>query len=147
MGKLLEIKYDDVERFSCALKGRSKKIDDVFINICDVAMENTLTEAEKRTPVRTGRLKKAWRNNVEGVGESGDKFSEKATNDAFNWQAALLFMDPHYAEFVEKGHKKVPWRKSTRGVHMLANAEEDTQNKMEKFVDDEIKKFFGGLFD
>lgn len=148
MGKLLEIKYNDVDNFSRQLNRviKSKRIDDIFIESCKVAMDNTLSEAELRTPVATGELYSSWRRDVERPQRQGDTFSQTATNKAFNEEAAAVGMEGHYASFVEEGHKPVPWRKNTHGVHMLAQAENDTENLLEEIVDDEINKVLGGIF-
>lgn len=149
MSKVLEFEYKDVSGFHKKLAGivKSKRVDDVFINSCKVAMENTLREAEKRTPVKTGELKTSWRKDVEKPERNGDSFSQTATNKAFNEEAAAIGMEGHYASFVEEGHKPVPWRQRTYGVHMLADAEVDTEHKLQGIVENEIKKVFGGLFD
>lgn len=148
MGKVINFEYADVTRFARGLnkKIQSKEIDDIFINSCKVAMENTLSEAEDRTPIVTGELISSWRKDVEKPERHGNSFSQTATNKAFNEEAAAMNMEGHYASFVEEGHKKVPWRKSTRGVHMLAQAEQDTNNLLEEIVDNEINKVLGGLF-
>lgn len=149
MVKLIQFEYKDVKDFSKTLNKRvgSQNVDQAFKNICDVVLENTLSEAEKRTPVWTGELKKSWRKNVKRTKKDGKTFSKIAINKAYNEEADAMGMDPYYAEFVEEGHKKVPWRKRTHGVHMLAEAEEDTRRKMEKMVENEMKKLLGGLFE
>ena len=149
MGKFIQFEYDDVKKFAKDLNKRAgvRNVDSTFRKICDVAMENTLDEAEKRTPVWTGELKSSWRKNVKSAKKQSGSFIATATNKAYNEEAKAVGMDPYYAEFVEEGHKKVPWRKRTHGVHMLAEAEEDTRRKMEKIITDEMKKLLGGLFD
>ena len=144
----IKFEYADVTRFARGLnkKVQSKEIDDIFIESCKVAMDNTLTEAEDRTPVKTGELYSSWRRDVERPKRNGKSFSQTATNNAFNEEAAAMRMEGHYASFVEEGHKKVPWRKRTDGIHMLAQAEHDTWNLLEEIVDDEINKVLGGLF-
>ena len=147
MGKIVEFEYKDVKKLSKGLDRKSKNIDGVFVDVCERAMENTLKEAEKRTPVKTGELKSSWRKDVEKPKRVGKNFSQTATNNAFNEEAAAIDMEGHYASFVEEGHKPVPWRQRTYGVHMLANAEVDTENKLQGIIEDEMKNFFGGLFD
>ena len=148
MATAIKFEYKDVSDFSRKLNKviKSKKVDDIFINSCKVAMDNTLSEAEMRTPVVTGELYSAWRRDVEKPVRQGDSFSQTATNKAFNEEAAAIGMEGHYASFVEKGHKPVKWRKNTHGVHMLAQAENDTDNLLEEIVDDEINKILGGIF-
>lgn len=148
MGKVIQIEYKDVKNFSKELRKRSGKrnVDNMFRKIGNVALENTIDEAEKRTPVWTGELKSSWRKNVKSARKQKGEFVATATNKAYNEEAKEVGMNPYYASFVEEGHKKVPWRKRTHGVHMLAEAEEDTRRNMEKIVDKEIKELFGGLF-
>lgn len=149
MGKFVQFEYKEVKDFSKTLNNRvdGKKVEATFKNICDVALENTLSEAEKKTPVWSGELKTSWRKNVESAKKQGDLFTATATNKAFNEEAAAIGMEGHYASFVEEGHKKVPWRKRTHGVHMLAEAEEDTRRKLQGIVENEMKKLLGGLFE
>ena len=144
----IKFEYKDVSDFSRKLNKiiNSKKVDDIFINSCKVAMENTLSEAEAKTPIVTGELITSWRKDVERPKREGDSFSQTATNKAYNEEAVAVGMEGHYASFVEEGHKKVPWRKRTQGIHMLAQAENDTDNMMEEIVDDEINKVLGGIF-
>lgn len=144
----IKFEFDDVTKFSRGLnkKIQSKEIDNIFIESCKVAMDNTLSEAEDRTPIVTGELISSWRRDVERPKRNGKSFSQTATNKAFNEEAAAIGMEGHYASFVEEGHKPVPWRKNTRGIHMLARAENDTDNLLEEIVDDEINKVLGGLF-
>lgn len=144
----IKFEYADVTRFARGLnkKVQSKEIDEIFINSCKVAMENTLSEAEAKTPIVTGELYTSWRKDVEKPQRQGNSFSQTATNKAHNERAVAVGMEGHYASFVEEGHKKVPWRKRTDGIHMLAQAEHDTWNLLEEIVDDEINKVLGGLF-
>ena len=148
MSKVIEFEYKDVSNFSKKLNNiiKSNKVDDIFIESCEVAMENTLSEAEDKTPIVTGQLYTSWRKDVERPYRNGNSFSQTATNKAFNEEAADLGMEGHYASFVEEGHKPVKWRKNTHVIHMLAQAEHDTDNLLEKIVDDEINKVLGGLF-
>lgn len=148
MSGVVKFEYKDVSDLSRSLNKviKSKKVDDIFIESCKVAMDNTLSEAEAKTPVVTGELYTSWRRDVEKPKRIGDSFSQTATNKAFNEEAAAIGMEGHYASFVEKGHKPVPWRKRTHGIHMLAQAENDTWNMLEEIVDDEINKVLGGLF-
>lgn len=148
MAKAIKFECKDVTDFSRKLNNviKSKKIDDIFIESCKVAMDNTLSEAEDRTPIVTGELYSSWRRDVERPKRNGKSFSQTAINKAFNEEAAAIGMEGHYASFVEEGHKPVPWRKNTRGIHMLAKAENDTDNLLEEIVDDEINKVLGGLF-
>ena len=149
MGKIFDVEYQDVKDFRRNLNKivERKKSDNIFINSCEKAMDNTLSEAEKRTPVKTGELKSRWRKDVEKPKRDGKSFSKTAINKAYNEEAAAMDMEGFYASFVEKGHKPVPWRKNTHGVHMLADAENDTKNKLEEIVDNEVKKLLRGLFD
>lgn len=149
MGKIFDVEYKDVEVFHRDLKKiiDSNRVDDIFINSCEKAMDNTIYEAESRTPVKTGELISSWRKDIEKPKRDGKGFSQTAINKAFNEEAAAMNMEGHYASFVEEGHKKVPWRKNTYGVHMLAQAEQETDNVLEQIVDKEIKKLLGGLFD
>ena len=150
MGNILTLKYDEVVKFSKALDKRIKNVDKAFENVVERGMENTLKEAEKDTPVRTGELKSSWRKDVEVTRQKGRLYIKEAENRAYNEEAAEYFGNDdmgYYAKYVEKGHAPVPWRKSTHGVHMLANAEIDTERELQGIVDDEIKKLFGGLFD
>lgn len=148
MSNAIKFECKDVTDFSRKLNNviKSKKIDDIFIESCKVAMDNTLSEAEDRTPVVTGELYSSWRRDVERPKRNGKSFSQTATNKAFNEEAAAVGMEGHYASFVEEGHKPVPWRKNTRGIHMLAKAENDTWNLLEEIVDDEVNKVLGGIF-
>ena len=144
----IKFEFADVTRFSRGLnkKIQSKEIDDIFIESCKVAMDNTLSEAEAKTPIVTGELYTSWRRDVERPKREGGGFSQTATNKAFNEEAAAEGMEGHYASFVEKGHKPVKWRKRTQGIHMLAQAENDTWNMLEEIIDDEVNKVLGGLF-
>ena len=148
MGNVIKLEHKDVSDFSRKLNKviKSKQVDEIFINSCKVAMDNTLSEAELRTPVVTGELYSSWRKDVERPERRGKSFSQTATNKAYNERAVAAGMEGHYASFVEEGHKPVPWRKHTFGVHMLANAENDTDNLLEEIVDDEINKVLGGIF-
>lgn len=146
MGKIFDVEYDDVKKFNKEFGKRINNIDDMFERIVERAMENTLREAEEETPVKTGELKSSWRKEVEKVKRDANKFSQKATNSAFNEEAVAVNMEGYYASFVEEGHKPVPWRKNTHGIHMLAEAEVDTERKLPKIVDEEIRKLLGGLF-
>ena len=148
MSKVLTFEYNDVTRFAKELdkKIKSKGIDEIFINSCKVAMENTISEAEAKTPVYTGELYTSWRKDIERPERQGNSFSQTATNKAFNEEADAMGMEGHYASFIEEGHKKVPWRKRTDGIFMLAQAEHDTWNLLEEIVDDEVNKVLGGLF-
>ena len=148
MVKVFRFEYKQVDDFSKKFNKRAelRNVDGVFENVCNIALENTLTEAEKTTPVYTGELKTSWRKNVKLARKQSSEFVASATNKAFNEEAQAVGMDPYYAEFVEEGHKKVPWRKRTHGVHMLANAEEDTRRKLDKMVEREIETLLGGLF-
>ena len=148
MGNAIKFEYKDVSDFSTKLNKviKSKKVDDIFIESCKVAMDNTLSEAEAKTPVVTGELYSSWRRDIERPKREGDSFSQTATNKAFNEEAAAEGMEGHYASFVEKGHKPVKWRKRTQGIHMLAQAENDTWNMLEEIIDDEVNKVLGVLF-
>lgn len=147
MTKVCELRYKDVENFSKGLNRKTKKSTDaLFKNICSTAMSNTLEEAEKLTPVWSGELKKSWRDDVEAPHKRGKTWVTTAVNEAFNERAAEVGMEGHYASYIEEGHKKVPWRKNTHGIHMLAKAEVDTERKLQQIADDEVRKFFGGLF-
>lgn len=149
MGNFVEVKYNDIKNLSNNLNSviKSNVVDDIFKRVSLEAMFNTIEEAEKRTPVWSGELKKSWRDNVDAPDKQGNKWVTKAVNEAYNERAAAVGKDPYYAEFVEKGHKKVPWRKNTYGVHMLAEAEEDTLRKLPDIIENEMKKLLGGLFD
>lgn len=149
MGKLIQFEYKDVKDFSKEFKKRVgvRNVNSAFKNVCNNALENTLDEAEKRTPVQTGELKSSWRKNIKVARRRGESFSATAVNKAFNEEAKVAGMDPYYAEYVEEGHKKVPWRKRTHGVHMLAEAEEDTRRKLPEIIENEMKKLLGGLFE
>ena len=148
MAKILKFEYKEVKEFRKEFRKRTgqRNVDKSLKNICNDALENTLTVAEKNTPVQTGELKSSWRKDVKAARKSKGEFVASAINKAYNEDAKAARMDPYYAEYVEEGHKKVPWRKKTHGVHMLANAELDTERKLQKIVDNEVKKFFGGLF-
>lgn len=146
MGEVVKFEYNDVTKFHKELGKRINDVDDTFERIVKRAMENTLREAEKETPVKTGELKSSWRRDVEKPKRDGKHFSQTATNNAFNEEAAAVNMEGYYASFVEEGHKPVPWRKNTHGIHMLAEAEIDTECKLPKIVDEEIRKLLGGLF-
>lgn len=161
MGKIFDVEYKDVKDFHRDL-GRiitSKQVDDIFINSCEKAMDNTLDVAEKLTPKKgTGNLKRHWRKNVDKPVKTNKGFSQTATNEAHNYLAGTFGMEEEYASWVEVGNKKpapyyedesgkVHWISRPEGVHMLAQAEVDTDNKLEKIVDEEIKKLLGGLFD
>lgn len=148
MGDIIKLEYKDVTDFSRKLKRviKSKQVDKIFTESCKVAMDNTLSEAEAKTPVVTGELYSSWRKDVERPEKHGDSFSQTATNKAYNEKAVAVGMEGHYASFVEEGHKKVPWRARTVGIHMLAQAEQDTWNMLEEIVDDEVNKILGGVF-
>lgn len=152
MAKVIKLEHKDVTKFSKEFNKRvkPKSIDNLFISIADTAMENTIVEAEKRSLVYSGELKKAWRRDIEKTEKVNNAYSKTATNKAHNPRAEQAGYTPYYAKFIELGHKKVGWRKDTHAVPMLsgqAGAEEDTLSKLPKIVDDEIKKFFGGLFE
>lgn len=149
MAKFIEFECKELKDFSKDLNKRVgvRNVNNMFKNTCDVALENTISEAEKRTPVLTGELKSSWRKNVKVARRRGESFSATAVNKAYNEEAKAAHMDPYYAEYVEEGHKKVPWRKRTHGVHMLAEAEEDTRRKLQGIVENEMKKLLGGLFE
>ena len=149
MGKVLRFEYQEVKDFSKEFRKRTgtRNVDGVFKGIVNKALENTLSEAEGLTPVKTGELKSSWRKNVKSARKSKGEFVASAINKAYNEEAKAVRMDPYYAEYVEEGHKKVPWRKRTHGVHMLANAEEDTRRKLPVMIENEIKALLGGLFD
>lgn len=150
MASIIKIECKDVKDFSKKLDKKlnySSDVKNAFINMCNDAMENTLSEAEAKTPIVTGELISSWRKNVSRVTQEGESYTKTAINKAFNEDADAIGMEGHYASFVEEGHKKVPWRKSTYGVHMLANAENDTENLLEEIVEDELKKLFRGLLD
>lgn len=151
MGKVANVEYKDLEIFHKALdkKINSNAIENMCTKILDEGMDYLLAVAETNTPVQTGELKKSWYDNVEAVTRDGKKYSKTATNLAYNEEAAEYFNDAemgYYARFVEEGHKKVPWRKSTRGVHMLRQAEEHTRVELQDIVDKEVRKFLGDLF-
>lgn len=150
MGKVLELRYKDVENFAKGLNRKTKRgTDRLFINVVDTAMENTIKIAEERSLKWSGELKESWRKNIEPTQKVGKKYSKKATNEAFNERAEEAGMEGHYASFIEEGHKKVPWRKNTFAVPMLSGvngAEVDTERKLQQIADNEVKKFFGGLF-
>lgn len=149
MGKVLRFEYKELKDFKKEFSKRvgKRNVDGMFKTIANKALENTLSEAEKLTPVLTGELKTSWRKNVKSARKSKGDIVATAVNKAYNEEAKAAHMDPYYAEYVEEGHKKVPWRKRTHGVHMLAKAEIDTERKLQGIVNDEIKKLFGGLFD
>lgn len=149
MAKFIEFECKELKDFSKDLNKRVgvRNVNNMFKNTCDVALENTISEAEKRTPVYTGELKSSWRKNVKVARRRGESFSATAVNKAYNEEAKAAGMDPYYAEYVEEGHKKVPWRKRTHGVHMLAEAEEDTRRKLQGIIENEMKKLLGGLFE
>ena len=149
MGKILKIEYKELKDFKKEFSKRTsvRNVTNAFKTIANTALENTLSEAENLTPVKTGELKSSWRKNVKFARKTKGDVVATAVNKAYNEDAKAARMDPYYAEYVEEGHKKVPWRKRTHGVHMLAKAEVDTERKIQGIVDDEIKKLFGGLFD
>lgn len=152
MVKVIKLEHNDVTKFSKEFDKRAKSgnVDKLFVRIADTAMENTIVEAEKRSLVYSGELKKAWRRNIEDTEKVNGSYSKTATNKAHNPRAEQAGYTPYYAKFIELGHKKVGWRKDTHAVPMLsgqAGAEENTLSKLPKIVDDEIKKFFGGLLD
>ena len=149
MGKVLKIEYKELKDFKKEFRKRTsvRNVTNTFKTIANKALENTLSNAEDLTPVKTGELKSSWRKNVRSARKSKGDIVATAVNKAYNEEAKAAHMDPYYAEYVEEGHKKVPWRKRTHGVHMLAKAEVDTERKIQGIVNDEIKKLFGGLFD
>ena len=77
MASAIKFEYKDVSDFSRNLNKKisSKQIDNIFINSCKVAMENTLSEAEAKTPVVTGELYASWRKDVERPERNGNSFS------------------------------------------------------------------------
>ena len=150
MAKAIKLEHKDVTKFAKEFDKRAKSgnVDKLFVKIADIAMENTISVAEERSLYRSGELKKAWRRNIEDTEKVNGSYSKTATNKARNPRATQ--MSQYYAKYIELGHKKVPWRNDTRAVPMLsgqAGAEENTLSKLPKIVDDEIKKFFGGLLD
>ena len=160
MGKIFDVEYKDVSDFHKKLDKiiASKQVDDMFINSCEKAMDNTLDVAEELTPKKgTGNLKGHWRKNVEKPEKTNKGFSQTATNAARNHLAGMFGMEEEYASWVEVGNERpapyyedengVHWITRPEGVPMLAEAENDTENKLPKIVDDEIRKLLGGLFD
>ena len=149
MGKVLKIEYKELKDFKKEFRKRTsvRNVTNTFKTIANKALENTLSNAEDLTPVKTGELKSSWRKNVRSARKSKGDIVATAVNKAYNEEAKAAHKDPYYAEYVEEGHKQVPWRKRTHGVHMLAKAEVDTERKIQGIVNDEIKKLFGGLFD
>lgn len=153
MTKICELQYKDVKDFAKGLNRKTKRgTDRLFINIVDTAMENTTTNAKQfvaqRTDRYSGELEDGWGKKavVEPTERKGKSYVKSVTNAAFNPRAEEAGKDGYYAEFVEEGHKKVPWRAGTHAIHALSDAEEDTEHKLQQIVDDEVKKFFGGLF-
>lgn len=165
MGNFIQFEYKDVKDFSKEFGKRigKRNVDDMFKDIANNALENTLTAVERPkelggTPVQDGDLKRAWRKDVKSARKTKGEFVASAENKVKNKLAARFGMEQEYASWVEEGNKKpapyyedengkVHWISRPEGVHMLVNAEDDTLNKLPKIVDDEIKKFFGGLFD
>ena len=164
MGKLLKFEYQDVKDFKKEFRKRTGKrnVDNMFKEIANKALENTLKEAEENTPKRgDGTLKAHWRKNVKSARKIKGEFVASATNKAYNKLAAEIMGKPerngYYASWVEVGNVNpapyyedengVHWISRPEGVHMLAKAENNTEGKLQSIVDDEIKKFFGGLFD
>ena len=153
MGKVLELRYKDVENFAKGLNRKTKRgTDRLFINVVDTAMENTTTNAKelvtRRTERYSGELEDGWGDKavVERTKRKGKTYVKSVTNAAYNPRAEKEGQNPYYASFVEEGHKEVPWRNKTHAIHALSDAEEDTVRKLQQIADDEVKKFFGGLF-
>lgn len=148
MGKSVKFEYDDVKNFSKEFRKKTSKrsVDAMCRNICDIAMENTISEAENKTIVYSGELKDAWRRNIGKTKKTNGVYSKTAINKAYNQNAKNAGYTPYYALFIELGHKKVGWRKDTHGIHMLRDAEENTLNKLQEIVDGEINELLGGIF-
>lgn len=154
MAKILKFEYKEVKEFRKEFRKRTgqRNVDKSLKNICNDALENTTSIAKelvtKRTKRYSGELEDGWGDKavIQKARKTKGEFVASATNKAFNPRAKVAGKDPYYASFVEEGHAPVPWRASTHAIHALSDAELDTERKLQKIVDNEVKKFFGGLF-
>ena len=160
MSKFIEFECNDVIKFHKDLNKRVNHVDEMFVQIAEKAMENTIKhiETNPKTPVQDGDYVRGWRNDIEPVKRNGRKYSKTTTNNASNEVAKRFNMDEFYAEYIEEGNRnpapyyedsegKVHWHVRPEGLKLLATAELDTDRKLSRIVDDEIKKLLGGLFD
>ena len=160
MGKVVKFEYGEVKEFRKNLRTQAsaRNVDTMFRKICDVAMENTISavETHPKHPEQDGDLKRGWRNDIKKARKSKNVYSKTATNKASNKLAKEFGLTEFYALYVEEGNKNpapyyedergVHWITRPEGVHMLRDAENDTLNKLQGIVDEEVKKLFGGLF-
>ena len=162
MGKILKLEYKDVKDFKKEFRKRTgaRNVDNMFKTIANKALENTIEHIMKNpnTPIQDGNYIRGWKEDVKLARKSKGEFVASATNKAKNRVAKRFGMDEFYAEYIEYGNinpapyyedenGKVHWHTRPKGLELLANAEIDTERKIQGIVNDEINKLFGGLFD
>jgi len=103
-------------------------------------MELVREVASERTPVKTGRLKKSWREQNTGaltVEKVGNVYTVRIENKAFNPSGK----GEYYASFVEEGYHSRSGR-WIPGHWMMATAELEAERKAQAMFDEIIRDWW-----
>lgn len=131
--------YDQLRAFATNFSGMSMALRNWLYNFMNEEAERFLADIRRRTPVRTGRLRAAWK--LKSLKWDGTTIEAVFVNEANDGYAS-------YADFVEEGHAK-PYKSGAKegdadwvqGKFMLKYTEKELRQSLPSRLRKEFKAY------
>ena len=124
------IRYDDLSKFYDQMKLLEKDVNDICEACAKEIAARLLAKVIKRTPVKTGTLRRGWSGNVQNmkVKKTGDLYTIEVINPV------------EYAEYVEYGHRTKDHKGWVSGKFFLTISEEEIRQSADGILEKKIAK-------
>lgn len=124
------IKYDDLSKFYDQMKLAEKDVNDICEKCAKELAARLLAKVIKRTPVKTGTLRRGWNGNYQNmkVTKSGDLYTIEVINPV------------EYAEYVEYGHRTKDHKGWVPGQFFLTISENEIRDSADGILEKKIAK-------
>lgn len=124
------IRYNDLSKFYNQMKLLEKDVSDICESCAKEIAARLLAKVIKRTPVKTGTLRRGWSGNVQNmkVKKTGDLYTIEVINPV------------EYAEYVEYGHRTKDHKGWVPGKFFLTISEEEIRQSADGILEKKIEK-------
>lgn len=124
------IQYDNLSKFYNQMKLLEKDVNDICEACAKEIAARLLAKVIKRTPVRTGTLRKGWSGNVQNmkVKKTGGLYTIEVVNPV------------EYAEYVEYGHRTNDHKGWVPGQFFLRISEDEIRQSADGILEKKIAK-------
>ena len=135
--------YRQLERFTQNLERLNEEQIDEFIRACCKELAaRLLRKVIKRTPSKTGVLRKGW---TAGQSASAYVNTLNITKSGNNYHIDII--NPvEYASYVEYGHRTRDHQGWVEGHHMLTISEQEINNSTDRILQAKLNKYIKDVF-